>query len=202
LSGSGEKAAPALQLAPTSVSFGSRATSSSSFQTVDLKNTGNVALNINSASVSNAIFSITGLTAGVSLAPGQQLSFQVWFHPSTTGSWTGTISIGSSSLFSPVNLNISGAASSTAVSAPSSTSVHSVALDWNASSSSVAGYHVYRGNVSGGPYNRITGSLVTGLGFSDSSVLSGSQYFYVVTAVESSGAESAFSNEVSADIPN
>jgi fibronectin type 3 domain-containing protein len=30
----------------------------------------------------------------------------------------------------------------------------------------------------------------------------GAQYFYVVTAVESKGGESAFSNEVSADIPN
>lgn len=202
LSGAGEKAAAALQVAPASVSFGTRATSSSSFQTVNLKNTGNVALKINSASASNAIFSISGISAGVSVAPGQQLSFQVWFRPATSGNWTGTISIASPSLSSPVKLTLSGAASSTAVSAPSSIASHSVSLDWLASSSSVAGYHVYRSNVSGGPYSRITGSLVEGISFKDASVLSGSQYFYVVTAVESTGAESDFSNQVSADIPD
>jgi len=34
------------------------------------------------------------------------------------------------------------------------------------------------------------------------SVVSGSQYFYVTTAVDASGTESAFSNEASATIPN
>ena len=77
-----------------------------------------------------------------------------------------------------------------------------MALDWNASTSAVAGYHVYRGVSTGGPYNRINGSLVTTLAYSDPTVEGGAQYFYVVTAVESDGGESAFSNEVSADIPN
>ncbi len=202
LSGSGEKADPALQVSPASVNFGTRPTASSNFQTVSLKNGGNVSLRLESARVSSAAFSISGFSAGVSLAPGQQVSFQVWFRPSSTGAWSGTISVAASSLSAPVKLAISGGASSTAATAPSSVAAHLVTLDWDASTSSVAGYHVYRGESSGGPYNRITGSLLTAINYSDSSVASGSHYFYVVTAVESDGAESAFSNEVSADIPN
>jgi hypothetical protein len=202
LSGSGEKADSALQVLPASVSFGTRPTASANFQTVSLKNTGNVALKIESASVSNAPFSISGFSAGVSLAPGQQVSFQVWFRPSSAGAWSGTVCVAASWLSSPVKLAISGAASSIATAAPSGVAAHSVTLDWDASTSSVAGYHVYRGESSGGPYNRITGSLVTVINYNDSSVASGSHYFYVVTAVEPNGAESAFSNEVSADIPN
>jgi fibronectin type 3 domain-containing protein len=76
-----------------------------------------------------------------------------------------------------------------------------VALTWNASTSTVVGYNVYRGTVSGGPYAKINSSLVAALNYTDSSVQSGTTYHYVTTAVDSSGNESVFSNEVSAAIP-
>jgi fibronectin type 3 domain-containing protein len=76
-----------------------------------------------------------------------------------------------------------------------------VALSWNASTSTVAGYNVYRGTVSGGPYAKINSSLVAVLDYTDSTVQSSTTYFYVTTAVDSSGNESGFSNEVSATIP-
>jgi fibronectin type 3 domain-containing protein len=76
-----------------------------------------------------------------------------------------------------------------------------VTLTWNASTSTVAGYNVYRGTVSGGPYAKINSSLVASLGYTDSTVQSGTTYYYVTTAVDSSGNESAFSNEASAPIP-
>ena len=78
---------------------------------------------------------------------------------------------------------------------------HSVTLTWNASTSTVAGYNVYRGTVSGGPYAKINSSLVAALDYTDSTVQSATTYFYVTTAVDSSGNESVFSNEVSATIP-
>ena len=201
LSGTGEKAAPALKASPASVSFGTRGTGSANFQTVSLRNTGNISLNIQSISVGSSAFSVSGFTPGVSLAPDQQLNFQVWFRPSGSGSWSSSIRVAASSIASPVTLALSGAASAGTAPAPSS-AAHSVALDWNASTSAVAGYHVYRGVSTGGPYNRINRSLVTTLAYSDPTVEGGAQYFYVVTAVESDGGESAFSNEVSADIPN
>jgi fibronectin type 3 domain-containing protein len=76
-----------------------------------------------------------------------------------------------------------------------------VALTWNASSSTVAGYNVYRSTVSSGPFTRINSSLVTGLSYTDSTVQNTTTYYYVTTAVDSGGNESAFSNEVSATIP-
>jgi fibronectin type 3 domain-containing protein len=76
-----------------------------------------------------------------------------------------------------------------------------VALTWVASTSTVSGYRVYRGTTSGGPYTLISSGLVSVLTYTDSTVQAGATYFYVVTAVDSSGNESAFSNEVPAVVP-
>lgn len=79
--------------------------------------------------------------------------------------------------------------------------VHSVALSWNASTSTVSGYNIYRGTLSGGSYLRMNSSLVPGLNYTDSTVQNGVIYYYVTTAVDSTGTESIFSNQVSAVIP-
>jgi fibronectin type 3 domain-containing protein len=78
---------------------------------------------------------------------------------------------------------------------------HSAALSWTASTSTVSGYNVYRGTVNGGPYTLINTSLVTGVSYTDTAVQSGVTYFYVTTAVDSSGVESLDSNQVTAVIP-
>ncbi len=79
---------------------------------------------------------------------------------------------------------------------------HSVTLTWNPSTSSnVAGYYVYRGSTSGGPYNKLS-SLLSSDSYVDGSVQAGQSYFYVTTAADSSGDESAYSNEVQATIPS
>jgi len=80
--------------------------------------------------------------------------------------------------------------------------LHSVALEWSASTTAgVAGYNVYRSTTSGGAYTKISTSLLAGLGFIDNTVNSGITYYYVVTAVLASGAESAFSVQTAATIP-
>jgi HYDIN/CFA65/VesB-like, Ig-like domain len=78
---------------------------------------------------------------------------------------------------------------------------HTVALSWGASSSQVIGYRVYRSENSGGSYSPLNGTAVAVLNYSDSTVASGSTYYYVVTAVDSSGTESAYSNQATAVIP-
>jgi hypothetical protein len=78
---------------------------------------------------------------------------------------------------------------------------HSVALTWNASTSTVSGYNVYRSTVSGSSYVKMNSSLNASLSFTDANVQNGTTYFYVTTAVDASGNESGFSNEVSAAIP-
>jgi hypothetical protein len=71
---------------------------------------------------------------------------------------------------------------------------HSVDLTWTASvSAHVTGYNVYRGTVSGGPYTKLNSSLVAGTGYTDTAVQAGQIYYYVATAVNTSGNESIYS---------
>lgn len=101
--------------------------------------------------------------------------------------------------------DLSGSSSS---SSPSPTptpqpSSHSVQVLWDAStSSSLQGYKVYRGQVTGGPYTSVSGLLDTSVSqFSDSNLNAGQTYFYVVTSVDVNGLESAQSSEVSVAVP-
>ena len=77
-----------------------------------------------------------------------------------------------------------------------------VSLTWTASASSVAGYNIYRGNQSGGPYTLLNSSLDTGTTYSDATAQAGRVYYYVATAVKSSGVESAYSNQAEATLPS
>src|SRR2546422_508024 len=79
--------------------------------------------------------------------------------------------------------------------------VHIVDLSWTASTSIVAGYNIYRGTVSGGPYTRINASLEPATLYTDSAVQAGQTYYYVTTAVDASGVESGYSNVVQAVVP-
>lgn len=78
---------------------------------------------------------------------------------------------------------------------------HSVALTWTASTSTVAGYNVYRLTGTGTVYTRINTSLITALTYTDTTVQNATTYSYVATAVDSSGNESVYSSPVSAAIP-
>jgi hypothetical protein len=80
---------------------------------------------------------------------------------------------------------------------------HGIALSCTASTSAVAGYNFYRGTVSGGPYVKINSTLQTSCAFEDSytGLTTSSTYFYVATAVDSSGDESAYSNQASVLTP-
>ena len=74
-----------------------------------------------------------------------------------------------------------------------------VDLTWNANSENdLQGYYVYRATSSGGPYTRITGSILTATSYADTGVVGGTTYFYVVRALDTSFNESTSSNEVMA----
>jgi fibronectin type 3 domain-containing protein len=78
---------------------------------------------------------------------------------------------------------------------------HSVALTWIQSTDTVTGNKVYRGTTTGGPYNTtVTICTTPCTTYTDTQVTAGGKYFYVVTALNGT-AESAYSNEVSAVIP-
>ena len=61
-------------------------------------------------------------------------------------------------------------------------------------------YDVYRGTASGGPYTLLSSGL-SSTSYTDANVQSGSTYYYVTTAVDSSGIQSGYSNVAQAVIP-
>lgn len=70
-----------------------------------------------------------------------------------------------------------------------------------ASTSTVVGYNVYRGTQSGGPYAVLNSAADAATTYTDSTVQAGQTYYYVVTAVDSSGNESVNSNQAQAVVP-
>jgi fibronectin type 3 domain-containing protein len=74
-------------------------------------------------------------------------------------------------------------------------------LTWTASTSTVAGYNIYRSTVNGSGYTKLNPALISGTSYNDTSVQSGTTYFYVATSVDSGGDESADSNQATAVIP-
>ena len=62
----------------------------------------------------------------------------------------------------------------------------------------LAGYNVYRSNIPGGGYQKINNSLISSPKhrYTDKKVIKGETYYYVVTAVSTTGGESGYSNQV------
>ncbi|MDM7859247.1 endonuclease [Alteromonas sp. ASW11-36] len=73
-----------------------------------------------------------------------------------------------------------------------------IALGWDSNiEPDLAGYHVYRSTVAGSGYSRINAGIITTTSYTDTNVSPDTTYFYVVSAIDSSNNQSAFSNEVS-----
>jgi hypothetical protein len=194
LSGAGIAATLTLGINPTSLSFGNVTTgTASATQNVTITNTGNANVTISQITASGAGYLVTGGSTPVTLAPSQNLTLTTQFNPTVAGTVNGSISIVSNATGSPASVSLSG----TGVALVQ----HSVALTWNASTSAVSGYNVYRSTVSGSGYTKINSSLVVGLSYSDATVQNSTTYYYVTTAVDSSSVESSYSNQVTAPIP-
>jgi len=74
-----------------------------------------------------------------------------------------------------------------------------VALDWDDNGEvDLSGYRVWRSTTSGGPYSQVNGGTLLTSDWLDTGVTNGTTYFWVVTAVDAVGNESAASAQVSA----
>ena len=182
-----------LSSSATSLAFGSVNVSTTSTQSVTLTNAGSASVTISNVMVAGAGFGASGVSSGLILSSGQSAALSATFDPAAGGSATGTITIASNAANSPTVIGLSG----TGV-APTS---YSVLLSWTASTSSVTGYNVYSGAVSGGPYTKVTPAPVASTEYTDSSVQAGNTYYFVVTAVNSENQESAYSAQASAVVP-
>lgn len=77
-----------------------------------------------------------------------------------------------------------------------------VTLQWDPNAEpDLSGYNLYRSPVSGSGYVKVNPSLIESPSYTDNTIVSGTTYYYVCTAVNSSGLESGFSNEVSYTAP-
>ena len=130
---------------------------------------------------SNGSYSFSGLTNGMYAVTPQRSGYV--FEPFVQG-----VSIAGSSAS---NVNFTAGA----------LSPHTVTLRWQPSTSVVTGYNVYRGIRSGGPYDKLNLSLVAASSYTDSDLAVTTTYYYVTTAVNGTGEESIYSNQVSVNIP-
>lgn len=188
LSGTGVAAAYSLSANPTSLTFGNISVGNNSSLNVTLTNNGNLNITISGVTETGAGFSTSGVSSGMTLTPSQTATLTVTFTPTTSGSASGSVRVSSNATNSPAVMSLSG-------------SSYYVALTWTASSSTdVASYNVYRGTALGA-YTRINTSPVTTTQYSDPTVDANVTYYYVVTAVDSNGAESTDSSPATASIP-
>jgi fibronectin type 3 domain-containing protein len=135
---------------------------------------------------------LSGFSPGVTIAAGQSISFTVTFTPQASGATSATLSFASNASNSPAVQTMTGTGTAA--------TQHTVDLSWTASADA-AGYNIYRGAVSGGPYTMINSSLDGTTSYTDSTVVSGQTYYYVVTAVNSESQESGYSNQAQAVVP-
>lgn len=196
LTGSGVGAAQ-LAVAPTTLSFGNVAVGSSQNKSATLT-AGSSSVTVSSAAWNGQGYSVSGIQFPVTVAAGKSISFTVTFAPQAAGSIPGSISFVSNAANSPTTEVFSGTGTQTAT----STGQHTVNLSWDASTSSVLGYNVYRSTQSGGPYTKLNASPESATVYSDNTVQSGTTYYYVATSVDGSSVESGYSNQVVAAVPN
>jgi Abnormal spindle-like microcephaly-assoc'd, ASPM-SPD-2-Hydin len=192
LSGTGVAATQTLTFSSTSLAFGNVNAGSTATQNVTLTNSGNSSVTISQISASGSGFSLTGAGTPVTLTAGQNLTFGVIFNPSAAGSDTGSVTVTSNASGSPKSITLSG----TGVQVN-----HSVTLSWAASTSTVSGYNIYRTTVSGSGFAKVNSGLIPSLTYTDTTVQAGTTYYYVATAVDAGGDESADSNQVTAVVP-
>jgi hypothetical protein len=189
LSGTGTTSGQ-LSLSPTSASFGNVTVGSTASQSGKLT-AGGASVTIASASSSSSEFTVTGISLPKTLAAGQSLSYSVAFTPRASGTASATLSFASNASNATESLTGTGV----------SVVQHTVSLNWSPSTSQVNGYNVYRGSTAGGPYAKLNSTPDPNTAYSDGTVASAHTYYYVTTAVNSSGQESSYSNQVRVSIP-
>lgn len=182
-----------VSVSPSSINFGNVVVGTTQSQPGTVS-AANGPVTLAGVTFSGPEFSIAGISFPLTLSAGQSASYKLNFAPSVSGSTSATVTWVSNATNSPPLQSLSG----TGTPSPQ----HSVTLTWNASTSTnVVGYNIYRGGQSGGPYTQINTALNTVLQYIDYNVQGGSTYYYVVTAIDSAGKESAYSSEVKSVIP-
>jgi hypothetical protein len=151
------------------------------------------AVKVKSATLSSSEFALSGVSFPFTVPAGKAASITLTFNPVSAGSASAKLTFASNASDSSLTETLSGTGQASVA--------HRVSLSWNDSSSSIAGYNVYRGSKTGGPYSKLNSTLDPATVYVDNRVTSGQTYFYVTTAVGTDGIESGYSNQVQAAVP-
>ena len=184
---------PELGITPAPLNFGKVTVASSASLQATLM-ASNAAVTISSDRSASSEFAIVGLKLPVTIPAGKSLAVTIQFTPNASGTASSKVGF------------ISNAANSPTVEAVTGTGVaqtaYSVNLSWDAAGGSPVGYNVYRGTAQAGPFSMINSTLDASTSYTDSTVVPGATYYYVTTAVDAQGQQSAYSNEVETVIPS
>jgi len=217
-----------ISVSPASLNFATANIGSGNMQLFTITNNGSTPITLTTVYVLGPDMVTGGWAAGTVIEPGQSLGATATFSPQSVENVSGSISLFTDAISAAIQIPWTGSssppqatstttASSTTPSqpqTPSTTTIQpqtssptaivndAVSVLWNPSASNgVIGYNVYRGLVSGGPYNLITPIMVTATAYVDTAVSSGETYYYVVTSLASGGMESSYSSEAAAFVP-
>lgn len=191
LSGTGV-AAGTLTVTPAAIDFGNVNVGQGARQGGQLT-ANSSSVTVSTATMSNPVFVLSGLSLPATIAAGQSIPYTVTFTPLSSGQVSGTLSFASDAANSPTVESLTGTGNPIQ---------HHVNLSWDPSlSQGVAGYNVYRSLQMGGVYSKLNSSLDPSTAYTDSTVQGGNTYYYATTAVTSDGEESAYSNLAPAVIP-
>jgi len=188
---------PTLSINATSITFGNVNLNSPATQSLILTSTGAAAVTVSAATVIGTGFNISGAGFPITLKTNQTATLSVQFDPTGTGSASGTLTIVSTSLTSPIAIiGLSG----TGVAGVA----HQVSLSWDAPTNSpdpVAGYNVYRSPDGASTYQQLNTAVVTQTTYVDTAIQDGQTYDYIVESVDASGVTSFPSNMAAVPIP-
>jgi hypothetical protein len=189
-SGTALAATALLSSSVSNLDFGSVLVGSTATLGVTLMNAGNANVTISSVLVTGTGFNQTGVGPNTVLTPGQTAALNVTFAPSASGTAAGSITIASNA----------GAVSIALTGSGGQLSSHTVALNWDPSTSNVVGYYVYRASPNGA-FAKINSAPAVLTQYTDANIQSGQTYTYVVTAVDANNVESDYSDSALAIIP-
>jgi hypothetical protein len=182
-----------LTVSPSKLNFGNVTVGQSvTLSTTLAASHGNVT--ISSDQVTSSEFSIRGLSLPVTILSGHSIQAKIRFTPKTSGTGSARAGYFGNAVDSPAVEQLTGTGVASAA--------HSVGLTWQEADPSVVGYDIYRGKTHGGPYQRINTALEASTNYTDYTVVAGTTYYYVTTAVDGAGKQSAHSNETKAVIPS
>lgn len=189
LTGTGSTSVGQLTVAPSTLGFGNVNVGATNTLPSTITATGG-SVTVSSASSTNSQFAISGTSFPMTLSSGQSAQVNVVYAPTTPGAASATLTFTTST----------STKSSESLSGTGVTATNSVSLSWSPSTSSVIGYNVYRGTTVGA-YTKLNSAVDASTSYTDTTVVSGTTYFYAATSVNSAGQESSYSSPIQVSVP-